>query len=196
MFIMEKNKSLTWYAALGVGVCYLGAVFASCFIGFLSPACWAFFSVLAALLAVGPYYWISARWQKFGVGTYCASLVCLFCLATGEASGLLSKIMILAGGVLADCIRLALGNDTKKALYAAYPLLAIGNIGWIINLWTRPDWYVEGAAEEMGQSYAGGIAALQHPGVLVICIVVTAVVAVAGIWLTGKVDKKSAKLLK
>ena len=193
---MEKNKSLTWYAALGVGVCYLVAVFASCFIGFLSPVCWAFFSVLAALLAVGPYYWISARWQKAGVGTYCAALVCLFCLATGEASGLLSKIIILAGGVLADCIRFALGHDTKKALYAAYPLLAIGNIGWIINLWTRPEWYVEGAAEEMGQAYADGIAALQHPGMLVICIVATAVVAVAGVWLTGKVDKKSAKLLK
>ncbi len=82
------------------------------------------------------------------------------------------------------------------ALHAAYPLLAIGNIGWIINLWTRPEWYVEGAAEEMGLAYADGIATLQHPWVLVICIVVTAVVAVAGVWLTGKVDKKSAKLLK
>ena len=193
---MEKNKYLTWYAALGMGVCYLIAVFASCFIGFVSPLCWAFYSVLAAVLAVGPYFWLAARWQKFGVGTLCAVLVCLFCLLTGEASGVLSKAVILAGGVLADCIRLWLGSDTRKALYAAYPVLAIGNIGWIINLWTRPQWYIDGAVEEMGEAYADGIASLQNPWVLVLCVVVTAAVAIVSIWLCGKVEKKSAKLLK
>ena len=193
---MEKNKYLTWYAALGMGVCYLIAVFASCFIGFFSPLCWAFYSVLAAVLAVGPYFGLAARWQKFGVGTLCAVLVCLFCLLTGEASGVLSKAVILAGGVLADCIRLWLGSDTRKALYAAYPVLAIGNIGWIINLWTRPQWYIDGAVEEMGEAYADGIASLQNPWVLVLCVVVTAAVAIVSIWLCGKVEKKSAKLLK
>ena len=193
---MEKNKYLTWYAALGMGVCYLIAVFASCFIGFVSPLCWAFYSVLAAVLAVGPYFWLAARWQKFGVGTLCAVLVCLFCLLTGEASGVLSKAVILAGGVLADCIRLWLGSDTRKALYAAYPVLAIGNIGWIINLWTRPQWYIDGAVEEMGEAYADGIASLQNPWVLVLCVVVTAAVAIVSFWLCGKVEKKSAKLLK
>jgi len=193
---MEKNKSLTWYAALGMGVCYLIAVFASCFIGFLSPVCWAFYSILAALLAAGPYFWLAARWQKFGVGTLCAALVCMFCLITGEASGFLSKAMILAGGLLADGVRLWLGNHTKKALYVAYPVLAVGNIGWIINLWTRPQWYVDGAVEEMGQAYADGIAALQHPWVLVLCVVLTMIFAAISICLAGKVDKKSAKLLK
>lgn len=193
---MERSKSLTWYAALGMGVCYLVAVFASCFIGFISPVCWAFYSVLAAVLAVGPFFWLAARLQKFGVGSLCAFLVCLFCLATGEASGFLSKAIIFAGGILADCIRLWLGNDTKKALYAAYPILAIGNIGWIINLWTRPQWYIDGAVDEMGQAYADGIAQLQNPGILCLCIVLTAAVAVLSIWLCGKVDKKSATLLK
>lgn len=193
---MEKNKTLTWYAALGMGVCYLIAVFASCFIGFLSPVCWAFFAVSAAILAVGPFLWLASRWQKFGVGTLCAALVCLFCLITGEASGFLSKAIILACGILADCIRQWLGNDTRKALYAAYPVLAIGNIGWLINLWTRPQWYLDGAVEEMGQAYADGIASLQHPWVLVLCVVLTAGVAIISLWLAEKVDKKSAKLLK
>ena len=125
-----------------------------------------------------------------------ATLVCLFCQITGEASGFLSKDLILAGGILADCVRLWLGIDTRKALYASYPVLAIGNIRWIVNLWTRPQWYVDGAAEEMGQAYADGIAALQHPLVLVLCVVLTAGVAVLSIGLAGKVDKKSAKLLK
>lgn len=193
---MEKNKSLIWYSALGMGVCYLIAVFASCFIGFLSPVCWAFYSVLAAILAAGLYFWLASRWQKLGVGTLCAALVCLFCLITGEASGFLSKALILAGGILSDCIRLWLGNDTRKALYAAYPVLAIGNIGWIISLWTQPQWYFNGAAEEMGQAYADGIATLQHPWILILCVVLTAGVAVVCVWLAGLVDKKSTKLLK
>jgi len=47
----------------------------------------------------------------------------------------------------------------------------------------------------MGQAYAEGIKALQTPGHLVAVIVLTAAVAVLGIWLCAKVDKKSSKLL-
>lgn len=55
----DKNQSLKWYTALGMGVCYLIAVFASCFIGYLSPVCWAFYSVPAAVLGVGPYFFLA-----------------------------------------------------------------------------------------------------------------------------------------
>ena len=192
---MEK-KSLKWYSALGMGLLYMAMVFAACFFGFIGPACWTFFPVIAALLGAGAYFWLAARWQKFGVGTFAAVLVCLFCLATGEAAGFLSKAIIVAGGIIADVVKLIVGNASKKGLYAAYPFLAIGNIGWIVNLWTRPQWYIDGAVEEMGQTYADGIAKLQNPGILCLCIVLTAAVAVLGIWLCGKVDKKSAKLLK
>ncbi|MBQ3438697.1 MAG: MptD family putative ECF transporter S component, partial [Bacteroidales bacterium] len=49
--------------------------------------------------------------------------------------------------------------------------------------------------EEMGQAYAEGIKALQTPGHLVAVIVLTAAIAILGIWLCTKVDKKSSKLL-
>ena len=179
-----------------MGLLYLAFVFASCFIGFLHPMCWAYFSVLAALLAAGPYFWLAARWQKFGIGTFCAALVCIFCLATGEAGGLLSKAIILGGGILADIVRQLTGNSSRKALFCAYPLLAIGNIGWVIRLWSDKQFYYDGAIEEMGQAYAEGIKALQTPGHLVTVVVLTAAVAVLGIWLCGRVDKKSDKLLK
>ncbi len=48
----------------------------------------------------------------------------------------------------------------------------------------------------MGQAYAEGIKALQTPGHLTAVIVLTAAVAVLGIWLCTKVDKKSSILLK
>ena len=192
---MEKN-SFKWWQILCMGLFYLVFVFASCFIGFLHPACWAYFSVLAAILAVGPYFWLAARWQKFGVGTVLALIVCLFCLATGEAGGLLSKAIILGGGVLADIVRQFMGNGSRKVLYFAYPFLAIGNIGWIIRLWSDKQFYYDGAVEEMGQAYAEGIKALQTPGHLVAVIVLTAAIAVLGIWLCTKVDKKSSNLLQ
>lgn len=144
------NKKLNPWAAVGVALLYLLFVFASCFIGFLHPACWAYFSVLAA---------------------------------------------ILGGGVLADIVRQFMGNGSRKALYCAYPFLAIGNIGWIIRLWSDKQFYYDGAVEEMGQAYAEGIKALQTPGHLVAVIVLTAAIAVLGIWLCTKADKKSSKLL-
>ena len=105
-----ENSSCNWWQILGMGLLYLIFVFASCFIGFLHPVCWAYFSVLAAFLAAGPYFWLAARWQKFGVGTFCAALVCLFCLVSGEAGGILSKVLILCGGILADIVRQFMGN--------------------------------------------------------------------------------------
>ncbi|MBO5563046.1 MAG: MptD family putative ECF transporter S component [Bacteroidales bacterium] len=192
---MEKNV-VKWWRILGMGLLYLFFVFASCFAGFLHPVCWAYFSVLAAILASGPYFWLAAHWQKLGVGTFCALLVCLFCLATGEAGGLLSKAIILGGGVLADIVRQFMGNGSRKALYCAYPFLAIGNIGWIIRLWSDKQFYYDGAVEEMGQAYAEGIKALQTPGHLVAVIVLTATAAVLGVWLCTKIDKKSSNLLQ
>ena len=191
---MEK-KSLKWWQVLGMGLLYVALVLAASFIGFAHPVCWAYYTILAALLAVGPYFWLAARWQKFGVGTFLGLLVCLFCLATGEATGFWSKAMFVIGGLVADVVRLLMGNGSRKALYWAYPFLAIGNMGWIIRLWTTPQWYVDGALDEMGQAYADGISKLQTPGHLIAVIALTAAMAILAIWLCGKVDKKSAKLL-
>ena len=191
-----ENSKYKWWQILGMGLLYLVFVFASCFIGFLHPVCWAYFSVLAAFLAAGPCFWLAARWQKFGVGTFCAALVCLFCLVSGEAGGALSKVLILSGGILADIVRQFMGNASRRALYCAYPLLAIGNIGWIIRLWSDKQWYYDGAVSEMGQAYAEGIKALQTTGHLVAVIAFTAAVAFLSIWLCAKIDRKSEKLFK
>ena len=80
------NKKLNPWAAIGVALLYFLFVFASCFIGFLHPACWAYFSVLAAMLAVGPYFWLAARWQKLTSGAAMAYMD-NYAEAYGEAMG-------------------------------------------------------------------------------------------------------------
>ena len=117
-------------------------------------------------------------------------------MATGEAAGFWSRAMFVLGGIVADIVRQLMGNENRKALYWAYPFLVLGNMGWVIRLWTTAQWYYDGALEEMGQAYADGIAKLQNPGSLILCIVLTAAIAVLGIWLSDKVDKKSSNLLK
>ena len=184
------NKTLKWWQILGMGLLYVVLVLAAAFAGYASPVCWAYFSVIAALVAVWPYYWLAARWQKFGVGTFLALMLLVFCLVTGESSGLLSCVMMIAGGVIADFVRLLIDNKSKKGLLAAYPLLAIGNLGWVIRLWASPEWYYTGAIEEMGQAYADGILKLQSTGHLIAVIILTAAVAVLAVWVCGKVDKK------
>ena len=192
---MEK-KSLKWWQVLGMGLLYVTLVLVASFTGFVHPACWAYYAVLAALLAVWSYYWLAARWQKFGVGTFLGLLVCLLCLASGEAAGFWSKAMFVLGGIVADVVRQLMGNHSKKALYRAYPFLALGNLGWVIRLWTTPQWYIDGVLDEMGQAYADGIARLQTPGHLIAVIILTAAVAVLAVWLCGKADKKSTTMLK
>ena len=189
------NKNLSLWAAVGFAILYVVCVFLSCFAGFINPVCWAYFTVLAAILAVGPYFLLAARWQRFGVGTVLSALVVIFCALTGEASGVLSRALILGFGILSDVVRMLMGNASKKALYVAYPLLAIGNIGWVIRLWTEPQWYLEGAAEEMGEAYSQGIAALQTPLHLILVVVLTAAMGVFGIWLCNKGMKKSTDML-
>lgn len=188
-------KKLNLWGAVGVALLYVVLVLAASFIGFLSPVCWAYYTVLAALLAVGPYYWLAARWQKFGVGTVLGLLVCLFCIATGEAKGFICKAFFVGFGILSDLVRMWIGNGTKKGLSAAYPLLAIGNLGWVIRLWTTPEWYFNGAVDEMGEAYANGIASLQTPLHLALAIGLTAAMGVFAVWLAGKTMKKSAVLL-
>ena len=190
------KKNLSWLAVLGMGLLYVALVLTSSFIGYLHPVCWAFYTVLAAILAVGPYHWLAARWQKFGVGTFLGLLVCILCTATGEATGFWSRAMFVLGGLVADIVRQLVGNESRKALYRAYPFLGLGNLGWVIRLWTTPKWYYDGALEEMGQAYANGIAVLQTPGTLCLCIILTAAVASLGIRLCGNLDKKSVQLLK
>ena len=132
-----KNKLNLWTAA-GLNILYVVCVFLSCFAGFIHPVCWAYFTVLVAILAVGPYYLLAARWQKFGVGTVLSLLVVLFCLATGEATGFLSKAIIFGFGVLSDVARLLIGNDKKNALYVAQPFRLPCTWFWSLSL--LPPW--------------------------------------------------------
>ena len=71
----------------------------------------------------------------------------------------------------------------------AYPVLPIGVIAWILPLWTRTEWYYQGAAEELGVDYARGLMTFANSWGLLIIVVTTAIAGYVGIQYTAKIIK-------
>ncbi len=177
------DKKLTFWSATGFVVLYFVLVFAAEFIGFIHPVCWVFAPALGALLGALPYRWLSLRWHKFGLGTVLAAVFALLMLAMGEVDA--TRLLIIVGfGLLSDLVRLAVKKDS-----VSYPVLALGNIAMIVYLWTRKEWYLQGAAEEVGQAYADAMAPLQSTLWFVIAVVAIVIAAEAGLWIAKKLIK-------
>lgn len=177
------DKKLTFWGAAGFAVLYFVAVFAAEFIGFVHPVCWLLAPALGALLAALPYRWLSLRWHKFGLGTMLSAVFGLLMLAVGELD--LTRMAICVGfGLLSDVVRLGAKRDC-----ITYPLLALGNMATIIYMWTRKAWYLQGAADEVGQAYADAMAPLQSTLWFVIAIVAIVVAAECGLWIVKRIIK-------
>lgn len=177
------DKKLTFWSATGFVVLYFVAVFVAEFIGFIHPVCWVLAPAVGALLGALPYRWLSLRWHKFGLGMVLAAVFALLMLAMGEVDA--TRLLIIVGfGLLSDLVRLAVKKDS-----VSYPVLALGNIAMIVYLWTRKEWYLQGAAEEVGQAYADAMAPLQSTLWLVIAVVAIVIAAEAGLWIAKKLIK-------
>ena len=177
------DKKLTFWGAAGFAVLYFVAVFAAEFIGFAHPVCWLLAPALGALLGAFPYRWLSVRWRKFGLGTVLSAVFGLIMLALGEMDFL--RLAVCVGfGLLSDVVRLGVKRDC-----VTYPLLALGNIATILYLWTRKAWYLQGAANEMGQAYADAMAPLQNTLWLCIALVAIVLLAEAGLWIARRIIK-------
>lgn len=182
---MSKNSYLR---ILGFAALYVVTIFMTAFLGFLAPWAWVFFPVVAALIGALSYYCTAIRWQKFGVGTLLAVALAAFLLAVGECD--LSKaLLMLLAGVLSDVVRQLIGYSTLKGQSLAYPVLSIGVIAWILPLWTRTEWYYQGATEEIGVDYANGLMMFASPWWLLAVILTTAVAGYLGIRFASKVIK-------
>lgn len=181
------NK-INYLKILGLAVLYVVTVFATAFLGYLSPYAWVFFPVIAALLGALSYYSAAARWQKFGVGTLLAFILAAFLLAVGECD-LTEALLMLLAGVISDVIRQLIGNKSLKGQSLAYPILSIGVIAWILPLWTHTEWYYQGAAEELGIDYAKGLMTFASPWGLLAVALTTAIAGFVGIQFAAKVIK-------
>lgn len=177
------DKRLTFWGATGFVVLYFVAGFAAEFIGFAHPVCWVLAPALGALLGALPYRWLSLRWHRFGLGMVLSAVVGLLMMAMGEVD--LTCLAVIVGfGVLSDLVRTGVKKDV-----VTYLILSLGNIAEIIYLWTRKVWYLQSAAEEMGQAYADAMVPLQSTLWLVIALVAIVAAAECGLWIAKKIIK-------
>ena len=177
------DKRLACWGATGFVALYFVAVFAAEFIGFAHPVCWVLAPALGALLGALPYRWLSLRWHRFGLGTVLSTVFALLMMAMGEVD--LTRLAVIIGfGMLSDIVRMGVKKDA-----ITYPILAIGNIAEIIYLWTRNEWYLQGAAEEVGQAYADAMVQLQSTLWLVVALVAIVAAAECGLCIAKKLIK-------
>ncbi|SHL11320.1 MptD family putative ECF transporter S component [Xylanibacter ruminicola] len=176
-------KKINYLSILGFIALYVVTVFATAFIGYLHPLCWVGFPSLAALLGAFSYYHVCLRWQQFGAGTLLGLVFGLVLLVTGEGD-VITFVIMAAAGILSDIVL----KLTSRPAYA-YPVLAIGVISWLLPLWTRTQWYHDGAAEELGTDYAEGLMLLAYWWGLLLIVAATALMGYLGIRLVAKYIK-------
>ena len=155
------------FSVLGFSILYVVVVFATAFIGFLNPFCWVGFPALAAVTGAYFYYRAAKRTTSFGVGSLFGFLFGLLLLVSGEGD-VVAIVISTAVGVVSDIIR----NLTSRLDYS-YAFLALCPLGWLFPLWTRTEWYHDGAAEELGIDYADNLVLLANWWGLLLFLVVT-----------------------
>ena len=189
------NKSdINYLGIIGCAILYAVTSFACAFLGFLSPWCWiVVFPVLAAVLGAPSYLWAASRWQRFGVASLFALVLAVILLVMGEIDVTQSLLMV-AVGIASDVIRQVIGTTYKRSILLAYPVLPLGILVWLMKLWTDPEWYYQGAAEEIGVDYAEGLRTLSSIWALLLVIALTLAVGYIGIRIAAAKMKSGKKL--
>lgn len=174
---------------------YIGIIYASLCLGYIHPFFWVYASLVSSVFAGIPYLYLTARWQKFGVGTLFAFLVAGACALMGEGT-IFNWGLILLIGILADIIRCAIGNKRIAGVRISYLLLALIPFGRTIVIWTNRAEEIADQAAEMGKAYGDTMEAITPIWMLVVMIIVTIIVAFLAERVVEKCMKKSACLME
>ena len=188
------KSNINYFGIIGCAILYPVTCFACAFIGFLNPWCWIVgFPVLAAVLGAPTYLWAASRWQRFGVATLFSALFVVLLLSMGEIC-FPQCVLMVAAGFISDVIRQVLGNNQKTSAFIAYPILPLGVIAWLMQLWNHTEWYCKGAAEEIDADYAEGLKTLSSLWALALVIILVLVAGYIAIRIAST-KMNSTKLL-
>ena len=191
---MKDSKKMIVGAVLYT-LLYIGIIYASLCLGYVHPFFWVYAAFVSSVFAGIPYLYLTARWQKFGVGTLFAFLVAGACALMGEGT-LLNWGLILLIGILTDVIRCAIGNKNIAGVRISYLLLALIPFGRTIVIWTNRTEEIADQAAEMGKAYGDTMEAIIPIWMLVVMIIVTVVVAFLAERAVEKRMRKSVCLIE
>ena len=170
---------------------YIAIIYGSLCLGYLHPFFWVYASVVSSLFAGIPFFFITSKWHKFGVGTFLAVLMAGACMLAGEGTAL-NYVTIIVAGIIVDVIRCVIGNDRLAGVRAVYPLFALLPFGRTMVIWTDRANEIVSQAAEMGEAYGKTMEAITPWWMLILMILLTVALAFAAMRVTEKVMKKSA----
>lgn len=134
--------------------------------------------LISTFLAGWIYYWLAARWQKFGLGTGIAicSILCYFVFDIFYMDGI-DPVLVLSwmlAGLFSDIVRQIMGNSHKTSVCISFPLLP--TIRYIIP-------FVFFFSNDFGVRF-------------ILWTIVIAAISLLSIFTATKVMKKSSSMLK
>lgn len=182
---MKKALSVS-----GLAVLYFIIAFAGEFLGFLSPALWVFSSAIAALFTAIPVTILLRKYPFRGISLVFPAAYLIAGLAMGEISKPEVVIGIIAVGMVAEIAHSILTPGSSKGTGITCAVISCVSACNLLPLWTRPDWYYQGAVEEMGSvEYAEGLMKFSNPAGLAVLIVLCLVIGYVGSVVTEKIFK-------
>lgn len=169
---------------------YFLLMFFPMFMGFASATLWFFYPVVAALLAATPLMWWASKQQKLGAVAIFPLVWYLLMLLMGELAfpeRMVAPVVII---VLAEIMRRVIGYGEQKALRLSYAASSLVTAMQHLIIFTRTDYYYEGAVEEMGSvEYAEKIVGYAKPGYLILLLVFTFGAGYLGALISEKIFK-------
>lgn len=181
------KKTLT---IIGLAVLYFCIACAGVFLGFLSPVLWVFSSAIAALFTAIPVTILLRKYPFRGISLVFPVAYLIAGLAIGEISKPEVVIAIIAVGAVAEVTHSILTPGSSKGTGITCAVISCVSACSLLPLWTRPDWYYQGAVEEMGSvEYAEGLMKFSNPAGLAVLIVLCLVIGYVGSVVTEKIFK-------
>ena len=177
---------------VGLLILYFAIVLASMFLGYLSPVAWVYFPVVAAFLAASPVLIICKSWKRpGGIAIFTA-----FWMAIMGALGELDKLEVVVSYIIfllaAEAIRYFIGYKKQLGSRIGYAVNCLGLAGSLLPLWTRTEYYYEGATEELSLDYANGLMRFNNPIGMASLIILTLASAYLGCIVSEKLLRISA----
>jgi len=171
-------------------VIYFVLMFAPMFTGFLSPTLWFFYPVLSALISAAPLMWVASKCRRIGGVAMFPLVWYLLLVIMGElgfAERLITPLIII---IMAEIARWKIGYEKQIGIRIAYAISSLVTAVQHLIIWTRTDFYYEGAVEEMGSTeYADAITAFGTPGYILLLFALTFCVGYLGAIIAEKIFK-------
>lgn len=172
-------------------VVYFILMFLPMFLGFASPVLWFFYPVFSAFIAATPLLMGAKSWKGYGGVAAFPFFWYVLMILMGElkfVERVITPIIVIA---LAEVARAYIGRDKQMGLRISYAIASLVAVMQHLIIFTRTDYYYDGAVEEMGSTeYADAIIKFAEPGYFVLLIVLTLVVGYLGAIVSEKIFKE------